>query len=359
MSELVVILQDLFPPLPPTASALSRLAALETLLARARREPLTEDWRVWLAARMGAAKLTPAAILSHAWGVAADAVAAGTAASERERGRWLATPVHLVAGMDRILLHPAGLLSLPSTEQQRLVDEFSQVFAGSAWQLHARGQRELLLIGPPVAASGSDPARFLGTDPSAGLPHGPEAAPLRSLGSELELWLHEHPLNYDREQRAELSITTLWLWGGRDAAAASLAATVPQRTSTSGPLYLYGSDTCAVALARALGGTPLPLPAEFAGTAALKEPARSVVLYSLYAGPSDQTRLGEAAAGRAPRLERLERLEQRWLAPALASLRAGRLQRLLLVAADHVYHLDRPGSWRLWRTRAPWWEEFA
>lgn len=351
MKELVVILDDFFAAPSPTTYALPRLAALETLLARARREPLGQDWRVWLAARTGAAVKTPAEILADAWGVQCRAAEAGESSSGSHRGCWLATPVHMVAGMDRVLLHPSGLLRLADAEQQQLVEQFAQVFGGSPWQLHARSERELLLVGPAIAASGRDPARFLGTDPAEGLPHGARAAPLRSLGSELELWLHEHRLNRERARRGALSISTLWLWGGGLVAAESRASSGPLPSAHSAPLDLYGSDACAAALVRWRGGACLALSAGLASTAVRQGAARSVVLYPLQAQETD-----EAPAGR---VDRLEQLEQRWLAPALASLRARRIDALLLVAADHVYHLDRPGSWRLWRARAPWWEELG
>jgi hypothetical protein len=371
--ELVVILSDFFSP--PTyarsasahgagdesraarasadAAALPRLTALETVLARARREPLMQDWRVWLARREAAPELAPAALVARAWGLASNPVAPASPHAPAAGSCWLATPVHLVAGIDRVLLHPAGLLQLPSGEQQQLVEQFAQVFADSPWRLSCGGQRELLLAGPSLAVPGSDPARFLGADPAAGLPQGREAVALRRLGSELELWLHEHPLNRERLRRGELPVTTLWLWGGAaEVAGVPAAHAPPPQPQPRLPPHGYGSDTAVAALMRVLGGESLPLPAQL--DSVLQDTQRrgaAVVLYPLHAQGSD----GEGLAP-AERLERLAHLERHWLGPALSALRAASIGTLVLVAADRVYHLGRLERWRVWRARAPWWE---
>ena len=231
MTELVFILTDFSAPSVGEhayATLLPRLPALETLLARAHRQLLASDWRALLAERVGTGQATPAAAVAAAWaGAGGDAGAgpagAGGADDGVARHHWLATPVHFFAGIDRIQLHPAGLLQLTAAEQRTLVAGFGQVFAGSTWELRAIDQRELLLAGAPLYATGLDPAGFAGDDPTAGLPRGPDAAALKRLGSEIELWLHQHPLNLARERRGELTVSALWLWGGASAPAASSA----------------------------------------------------------------------------------------------------------------------------------------
>ncbi len=126
---------------------------------------------------------------------------------------WLATPVHCFAGLDSVQLHPAGLLELPPQTQAALAAEFSAVFADTPWRLHATGKRELLLSGVTLAASAEDPAVSIGADLRQGLPRGADAATLRRLGVEIEMWLHEHRINRERQARGELPVSGLWLWG--------------------------------------------------------------------------------------------------------------------------------------------------
>ncbi|HEX4051720.1 MAG TPA: hypothetical protein VHY19_12645 [Steroidobacteraceae bacterium] len=346
MRELVVILPDFFSissdahsAAALSAVALPRLPHLEGLLARATHAALPGgDWRGWLREHVAGPALSPAATVAAAWGLPADPA----------HGYWLATPVHLFAGLDSVRLHPQGLLRLSGAEQQRLVSEFARVFADSPWRLLARDRRELLLAGPALSAGGADPAPLLGADPSAGMPRGTDAATLRRLASEIELWLHEHPLNLERQRDAQLPVTALWLWGNApadpQASASDAAARAPHEPHGALPA-LAGEDTYAQALWQ-LGGAPLgaqPQPAAaLTPETVLGAPRGGVLLQRVCEPP------GVAA--------NLDDLERRWWAPVRAALRARRLSALYLVTGTHVHALSWWSLARLWRVRRPWWE---
>jgi hypothetical protein len=334
VSELVFILTDFFAAVPSEPrAALPRLPALESLLARSRRAALATDWRAWLAARTASAAvraLTAAATVAAAWPESSTA--------QRQSGQyWLATPVHYFAGLDSVHLHPAGLLQLDADEQRQLSEDFARVFADSPWSLRGLGQRELLLWGPRGQA-GADPARFAGSDPSAGLPRGADAATLRGLGAEIEMWLHEHALNHERARRGLLPVTALWLWGGGLPAASSMPA------STAPLPRLYGRDTYAEALWRLRAAAAAPLPAQL-DPAQLDARADSVFLYPMMAPD------GLSAA--------FAQFESRWLSRALGLLRAGGCSALQLLIGTRAYRLRRWDAGRFWRGRVPWWESLA
>ena len=336
MRELVLILTDFFPPEPDGAGAgAPRLPALETILARSRSADLAPDWRRWLASRAAAPwrALTPAAAVAAAWELSPRCAQPGAQV-------WLATPVHYFAGLDSVHLHPEGVLRLDAAQQQTLVADFERVFAGSPWQLHTRASRELLLSGPAIEASGADPALFAGIDPSAGLPRGEGAATLRRLGSEIEMWLYEHPLNSERRARGELPVTTLWFWGSGPIPALSAAAA---EASAAQP-RLYGSDTYAEALWRVQGSGAEPLPAALEAALPTSR-SGSVILY-----PMSQPD-GLTAA--------LLQLELRWLPAALRALRTRRVSVLRLLIGTRAYTLRRLNLARFWRRRPPWWESLA
>jgi hypothetical protein len=334
VAELVFILSDFFSAAPQDAgAALPRLPLLETVLARARVTTLAPDWRRWLALRSGSdpgRTLTPSATVAAAW-------PAHPGEAPRPGQVWLATPVHYFAGLDSVHVHPAGLLRLDSAEQQRLVDDFAQVFAGSPWQLRTLGQRELLLSGPEIEASGADPAHFAGSDPTPGLPRGEGAGTLRRLGAEMEMWLYEHPLNLERAGRGELPVTTLWFWG-----AGALVAAPPARAVAGA--RLFGSDTYAEALWRLQGGATDALPAAF-DPAVLAAHADSVFIYPLLQPQ------GLTAA--------LLQLEQRWLPGALRAVRQRRASVLHVLIGPRAYTLRWLDLLRLWRSPRPWWETLA
>jgi hypothetical protein len=337
VAELVFILTDFFSAAPHDDGAgLPRLPLFESTLARARVTALAPDWRRWLAARnasVAGRTFAPSAAVAAAW-PARPAVGRGPGQV------WLATPVHYFAGLDSVHLHPAGLLRLDSVQQQRLVDDFAQVFAGTAWELRALGQRELLLSGPAIEASGADPAYFAGSDPTAGLPRGEGAGTLRCLGAEMEMWLYEHPLNAERARRGELPVTTLWLWGAGPNSTVPAAPVAAPATAAQ----LYGCDTYAEALWRLQGGAVHALPAAF-DASVLAARSDSVFLYPLLQPQ------GLTAA--------LLQLEQRWLPAALRAVRQRRASVLRLLIGPRAYSVRWLDLVRFWRSSRPWWETLA
>ncbi|HEY6452484.1 MAG TPA: hypothetical protein VIX87_07775 [Steroidobacteraceae bacterium] len=352
--ELILILCDYFPRADAAApeSAQTRLPALEMILARADHSLMPQGWRSNLGARFATPALTalsPAATAARAWLPAPPAPPPAPAAPAPQH--WLATPVHYFAGLDSVHLHPAGLLQLPGTEQSELVTDFRRVFGSSPWVLHALDRRDLLLGGDPLGASADDPAQFLGRDPSEGLPRGEAAATLRRLGVEIEMWLHEHPINLARLRRGELPVTALWLWGASPGTQARADAgrrlwRAAHPDAPAGSSRLLGQDLYAEALWRLQAARTESLPADFESACHAGAGAGDVlVLYPT---------LGALGLGDA-----LQRLERNWVAPALAALRAGRLLGLELLAGSSAYRLRRRQLARLWRAPAPWWERLV
>ncbi|MFT3905474.1 MAG: hypothetical protein QM718_04125 [Steroidobacteraceae bacterium] len=341
MTTLALILADFFAPPDPAdpeaRQALPELPALEQLLRPARLRTLPQGWRGWLQQRVvapdsvAAASAAPARLAGV---VAAAHVPEPTAAG---RGYWLATPVSYVAGIDNLRLHPNGLLWLSNEEQQELARDFAGIFGADGLRLIATGERELLLEVPAewgVPAAG-DPARFLGREPAAGLPGGPDAAPLRRLGAELEMWLHQHPMNERRTAQGRLPLSGLWLWGGARRWQA-MARSLPS---------LYGGDAFARSLWRASAQEPQPLPPGYLAWRALQpQPGDAVVVLPT---------LSESL------MQDLAALERDWLAPVQQALRSGGITRLQLVAGSRAAELGPRAHWRFWRQPRRWWEALA
>jgi hypothetical protein len=329
VTELVFTLTNFSAPEPDRAGAQwPRLPLLETLLSRSNDSRMGTDWRGWLAAACA-----PPELAAFSLAAIVGAAFRGSATPRPEStGYWLATPVHLFAGLDSVHLHPSGLLSLTAEEQQILVSDFTRVFADSPWRLESIGRRELLLAGPQLQASAADPATLLGDDPSAGLPRGAGAGALRRLGSEIEMWLHEHAVNRGRESRRELPVTGLWLWGAQP-------PTLPQARSALTGAQLFGEDAYAQSLWRLQGRQGLPLSAASAAiqTVPMSLSSDSVVLLT----------------------DGLQELEQHWLPGALRALRQRRLSLVRLIAGTRSFSVSPMQLMRFWRARAPWWQVLA
>ena len=319
---------------------LPRLPALEEWLARGDIAPTPGGWRQWLQRELAGQALAALP--------AASVAGAGVQELPADQPLWLATPVHMVAGLDTVRVHPAGLLRLAEEEQRILQDDFTRVFAGSGWSLHATGRRELLFAGPlpqaNAAVRSADPALWVGADPRAGLPSGAGSESLRRFGAELEMWLHEHPVNLARAGRGRLTVSALWLWGGGAAVArkgivaAPAPVPAPAMRAWADELFIDGLAHCA-------GLRVEPLPQRWPERGANSAPADDLLVV--------------CSLGIAPDQRSLQALESDWIAPALAAWRGGQLRTITLLAADRAVTLRRSplrSMLRRLRRVRPWWE---
>jgi hypothetical protein len=289
-----------------------RSPMLERLVARAGDPSLVEDWRgeAFRVIAPGAQRPPPVAatILPEA-GSGADAAA------------WacIATPVHLSAGMRGVTMAADGLLNLAPGEAAALSADFNRVFGGAGVRMSvARGTLLSCLFEERIEASSRDPEEVAGNDVFGFQPTGPDGARLRRLMSEMEMWLFDHPVNRARSSQERQAVTGLWLWGG-------------------GPT-----------------GEPLP-PVQ--GWCAGQDPFFAAFgsehEYPRAAGP------GVVVCAEQPGSNEWFEVERRWLVPAVACLRSGRLKRLDLSAAGRRFSVGKGPNLRFWRRPRPWWESYG
>ncbi|MDW8469850.1 MAG: hypothetical protein RML56_13630 [Burkholderiales bacterium] len=304
-----------------------RLPAAELLLARARRtttEPATLER--WLARAFGLAEE------SLPWG-ALTALAAG---AEPGAHVWLrADPVHLRAGMNSLSLVPAAALGITDAEARALAEAVNRHFAGrftvavadaSHWAL--RAEREVLLYA-------RSPIELAGREVNANLPSGPDAARWHALLNEVQMLLHDHPVNAARE----LPVNSLWFWG---AGRLPREARGPWESVTAADPALAGLATLAGMRHRAVpeGAREWLAHAPASGRHLLVLDALSVAQ-----ALGDAQRLAAAA----------EALERDWFAPLLAALRAERVGMVTVHVpeAGRAFETVRGDLRRFWRRPRP------
>jgi hypothetical protein len=348
MSEVAIILSDLYLAangrggVDDRQSAVPRevLPALARIARFAGVSPLPGDWRGWLAGWLGRADLSAACNATPAV-VAAAALPAGTGSV------WLATPLHLIAGLSSVHLDYRGLLKLNDAELDTLCHDFAANFAERGFGLQRLSGGGLLASGPrfeqlPVTC---DPARLLGGGIAGSTVQGAGAAPLLQLGAELEMWLHAHPLNAARARRHEAPLTTLWLWGGGESAGPPALAPLAAVHETSTFMTVFGADPVAAGLC-ALSGAHLRPPAGSAHEILNSGAARTAAVIELFHTNKPQP---------ASLMDLLQHLDERVLAPVVTALKDGVIQQLTLVANDRCSVLTARAGLRFWRrSRGPW-----
>ena len=326
MSELVIVIADLLlGELAQEPAARAPLAGIESFARLGAASPLERTWREWAAHWLGLQRYADCAPASIA-----------AAATEPPPGEtlWLAEPLHLTEGIGRLYLERRGRLRLGAASCARLAADFNALYAGSGWALAPLPDGTLLLGAPAGGAVEScDPARLPAGALEQCLPRGPGAAPLRRLGAELEMWLHAHPLNAERLGRGEPPVSQLWIWGGGAAAAAPRPGPAATGAVSGTEAYLEGLARLGAA---AHGASAPEWPYGPAGA-----PGRA--LHVLEVGEELRRAPG------ADLHEALLELDRCWIAPAVAALAAGRLERLWLLANGRAWALRPRDRWRFWR----------
>jgi hypothetical protein len=326
--ELVIVIADLYLPPGDAEAARAGVAAgtapgIEYAARFGERAILTDGWRAWLARRAGRADLD---------GVAPARIAAAML-PDNDATAWIATPVQLVAGLTSVHLPARGILRLAPLELAGLADGFRRAFDGSGLALHPLPCGELLLFTagmPPLATL--EPARAAVADLAQSLPQGPQAAGLRRLGAEIEMWLHGEPVNTARARRGEPPVTSLWLWGSLGAPGAPQRVAPDTGVSASALTpRAFGSDAWLDGLWRIQGSACEALPAQLAVDSGAADLRVWVV----------EAREGLAA------------LDARFVSPALKALKGGGAERVTLIANDIRTSLGPHSGRRFWRRARP------
>lgn len=282
-----------------------RFAALETLLARGRRSAgRAAGFEQWLLAAWQTTGSAPHALVADG-GVPGD-------------GWWLrADPCSLRLNRETVVPLDATMFELSRTEADALAGHLNRQLADRGLAFHPlqperwylRTEAPLGENAPPLAVARG---RAIDVHPGAG----GEEARLHALANEIQMLLHDHPVNEARELRGEPPINAVWLWGGGRLAPA--AARPFQR--------VRGQDPLAAGLALGSGAAVLPLPEGAARW--LRGPSNEGVELIVLDALRAPAAYGDAATWG----ERLAALERDWFVPLAGALRQGRIGMITLHA---------------------------
>ncbi len=244
---------------------------------------------------------------------------------------WIcAQPVHLAIDRDVLILQPRSQLQLSELESRSLFSSLQPQLAEAEletkyidtglWCVGTRRLQELKTVELEAAE---------GHNIDGLLPSGKDAVWWQRLILEVQMILHEHPVNVAREQRGENPVNSLWLWGG------GTAPVVRNRFAK-----MRGSDPLLRAAAK-LSRAQLTETAENFANFFTVEDEQGLVEFVL--PPHHGAR------------QSLSRLEADWIMPAWEALASGRLDEFTLVLplpeAVVVCHCDRKGRRKFWKRR--------
>jgi hypothetical protein len=216
-------------------------------------------------------------------------------------GIWfLLQPGHIHIARDHLVLTDLRSTPLSEQESRALFDAAQPLFQeagktlqyGSAdsWFVRADDWRSLRTATPDAAC---------GRPIDIWLPTGEGERAWRKLANDVQMEWHEHAVNTARAEQSLPPVNSLWLWGGADAGSDIAAKSYAHSAALSG-----ANDTVSMLM------STLPDP-------------RLLVLDNL----------SEAALAEdwGSWLERMHALEEKWFAPLLSALQAGKIRQLKLI----------------------------
>ncbi len=294
------------------------LAALRWLGGRGRLQGATATpWREWLL------EPTDMSRCLRDW-PAGPAVARERGADLGAGHTWcLAQPVHLAAGLDHLRLAPLAAATLTAGEADELAASIRAHFGDDEIAVAPCADDVWLLRFARVIDSTTQPPELaVGHNVHDFMPAGPDGARVRSLMNEIQMLLHEHPVNERRARAGKLPVNAWWLWGfGKDS-----SQPVPPDHRWS----LRGDD----AWLRALWGRD-GLDRDPASP--LLEPLQGDTLIALTIPPAVSSE------------ESLAAIDTGLLAWLATQVRTGAIQRLDMLAGSIELHIDVASRFRFWR----------
>jgi hypothetical protein len=239
---------------------------------------------------------------------------------------WLgADPVTLVVGRDDIRL--GGIVDdLGRTDADALVETLNRHFADDGVLFAApRPDAFFVRVERPPRISTQPLATASGGSLRAPPIAGPEADTWQCWQSEIQMLLHEHPVNLRRENEGRPPANSLWF---------SCGGTLPVRGGREPSIRTFANSGIAAALAAHAGSPAREVPARLAP--ALDAAAGAEVVVVALDAPLDPASVDGA-----------------WAAPAFDALASGRLASVTLLT-------DVAGRVAAWRARRPGvWQRLA
>ena len=189
------------------------LGALDRLLARAEHATcaVVDDSSESLVFRSFG---YPAPSANSDWPVAAFTTLVDRDVEGESEFRLRADPVHLRADIADLVLFDAAQADLPRAEADALARTVNDALGPQAPRIDAaHPHRWYVALDAPARIATTPLSLAAGARVSEAMPRGPDAPQWHRWMNEVQMALHECPVNAERERRGAVPINSVWLWG--------------------------------------------------------------------------------------------------------------------------------------------------
>ena len=260
----------------------------------------------------------------------------------QDKGYWLrADPVHLRIEQNHILLADNQAFNISIKESKQLTDSLNQHFASRDLEfLLMDHDRWYINLTKTPDMETCELSHITGKNINDFLPSGRDSQFWHNIFNEIQMLLHEHPVNLARLARKELPINSVWFWGG---------GVMPD--SLNSPFSQIWSDeflSRALALSSGTKHDKLPLNAQTWQQSAAPGD-HLIVIDQLWR----KAQYNDAYGWR----EAFKQLEQSWLSPLFVALQKQNVNKLTLTStnenATRHFTISRKNLWRFWCVTRP------
>jgi hypothetical protein len=244
--------------------------------------------------------------------------------AQQKAGNWfLVHPVHFVLQRDFFTL--GDTVTLTADELELLVVDLNQHFSqdGLRFVPSKSGEFLYLHVNDDVDVATYLLSEAMGRDVGKHMPQGKDGMKFQALLNEVQMLLHDHPLNRAREEKGLLAMNSLWLYGGGSFKEINQSAQKPA-------FKLFANDSLSMGLAE-WSGISIGLVKDYAS---LKLACDAVIV-----------------------MANNSNLESDWFAPMLKSLKQKELETLRCHFDVHgmtfTLHINPRDTWKFWRKLKP------
>ena len=246
-------------------------------------------------------------------------------------------PMLLYPDVDRLLLFDSVNLNINQDEADALTLAINQEYTPEHWQVHAATPENWYLCLPEKPKiKTTSPLPIFGKHIYDYLPNGEDKRKWRNHFNEIQMLLHQHPVNQAREQHAKSMINTVWFWGE-----GQLADFKPTQYYQA----IWSNDAVMKGVAKMMQSQYEVLPSH-ADDCLDKLPAGETLICLdhslLFMKSRDITVWQQSAIS----------IEQNWLHPLMIALAHNRIDEIRMLARpDCLYTLKKKDTWKFWKKK--------
>ena len=249
-----------------------------------------------------------------------------------------ADPVYIQPNREQLVLLGNSGLDISLQDAERMVNDINSTYHDTAWQIAALTPRQWILEQDAVEQIQTHALNeVVGKNINSFLPAGAEEKKWRALMNELQMFLHAHPVNQQRQMQGLPVVNSLWFWG---------AGVLPAPVTDSDKSFIqcWSGETISLALSR-LNNVPrrdLPEKAEDWLKQAISPGHHLLVIEQLFNDivKSDPLEWWQS----------FNEFVEQWLTPLVAAIKQNTLEQINLVDSDgSCYQLTPRMSKRWWK----------